>query len=648
MEDIFQQNVIQQGNQNISDNIGVNPDQQVDDIAKANALGVNVDMYKANRDVYNAQAVQTATNLYSAGPVLQKFYANRDKQMLIANDLPEYDRLSTMGKVFGTLKQGYNQFEVNVATRDAVDAARRYEDPMGYFVENARDDGVLEETLETIPERIRNAFSDKLQLEALNELKQSAKDLAVANRFAQVIKPPKVMERWENAKGWDQASEAFWSDPLALIGYVGGTSLAQQFVPMLMAAPAFAISPLAGAAATGAGSAYTEYLSSFAEKMAESKVDLQDRDAIIGFLTDSAKFDEAHKFASQRAGGVGFWDAIGGLVAASPMRFVAGSRGFGRQVSRAIRGRHMAPLAKTKVARAIDRIADNSPIMSKFDAIFTQSTVGGVLGGVGEFTAQMAAGQEINWGDIILEAVGEFFTMPAEVASAQTGIAWGKAKEFRHAQVAKKAAALVEGLAKVANVSNLRLRKPEEFKQVIKEMGANSDIKEVYVNANDLSQELAQSMTDLVPELGPAIEEARQEGGVVTIPMDSLLTALSGDMKVIAGLKDHIKIDPSGMSVAEADQWISENKNFLNRHFDAVLKAQLEKDSFRKELNEALAPMTSQLNVALKETMAKRYVEQGVMDEKQANKRADEVTTHSMRLFGATLSRLAALSGMTP
>ena len=648
MEDIFQERLIRQGNQNISDNVGVNPDQQLADTDKANALGVRVTDYQGNRDSYDARAAQTSTNLYAAGPVLQKFYANREKQLLIANDLPEFDRLDFTEKVFSTLKQGWNQFGVNVETEDAIDAARRFKDPLGTFMSENQGEGELENAWAQIPDRIRNAFSDKLQLDSLKQLQKEAEDLAVANRFAQVVKPPKVLERWENAKGWDQASEAFWSDPLSMIGYVGGTSLAQQFVPMLMSMPAFAFSPLAGAAASGAGSAYTEYLSSFAEKMSESGVNLTDRDAIVQFMLDPTKFAEAQEFASQRAGGVGLWDAVGGLVAATPFRFVAGTRGFGRQVSRALRGRHTAPLQRTKIARAIDRIADNSPIMSKFDAILSQTTVGGFLGGVGEFTAQMASGQETNWGDIFLEAIGEFFTMPAEIASAQTGIAMSKAKEFRHVQVAKKASKLVTDLAKVASISNLRGRKPEVFKETIKEMGENSQLKEVYVRGSDISNELGQSILEVAPELGAALEEARKTGGDLVIPMDILLGSLSDDMKIINGIKDHIRISQDGMSVAEADAWVAENRDFMNRHFDAVFNAQIQKEEYRKELQTAVDPMAAQLNVALRETMAKRYAETGLMTEADAIKRADEVTTHSMRLFGAQLARVSTLLGMTP
>lgn len=648
MEDIFQQQVIQQGNQNVGDSIGVNPDQQVNDVEKANALGIRVDEYKANRDSYDARASQAAMNLYAAGPVLQKFYANREKQLLIANDLPEFDRLDFTEKIFSTFKQGWNQFGVNTEMRDAIDASRRFQDPLGTFMAENQGEGELENAWEKIPDRIRSAFSDKLQLESLQQLQKEAEDLAVANRFAQVVKPPKVLERWENAKGWDQASEAFWSDPLSMIGYVGGTSLAQQFVPMLMSMPAFAFSPLAGAVASGGGSAYTEYLSSFAEKMGESGVDLTDSNAIVQFLLDPTKFAEAQEFASQRAGGVGLWDAVGGLVAATPFRFVAGTRGFGRQVSRALRGRHTAPLQRTKIARAIDRIADNSPIMSKFDAILSQTTVGGFLGGVGEFTAQMASGQETDWGDIFLEAIGEFFTMPAEIASAQTGIAMAKAKEYRHVQVAKKASKLVTDLAKVASISNLRGRKPEVFKEVIKEMGENSQLKEVYVRGSDISNELGQSILEVVPELGAALEEARETGGDLVIPMDILLTSLSEDSKIINGLKDHIRISQDGMSVKEADEWVKQNRDFMNRHFDAVFNAQIQKEEYRKELQTAVDPMAAQLNVALRETMAKAYTEAGVMTEADALKRADEVTTHSMRLFGAQLARISALAGMTP
>lgn len=645
---MFDREQVDRGNQNINDNMNVNPDQHVEDISKADALGVPVESYRANRDAYYSRATQDAINLVAAGPVMREFYSDREKQALIASDLPEFDRLDFTEKVLATINQGWNQYEVNLAMAEAGRAAERYLDPVGAVMNDDANAEMDEQVKAKMADKLRTTFGDAMQHEALKDLQAKAKELAVANQYANVVKSPKVMAQWDEAKGWDESVRAFMSDPLTLIGWIGGTSFAQQFAPMMASVPGFALSPFVGAATAAAGSAYTEYWASFADQMREQGVDLNDKQQITEFLMDPEMLAAADEFSRKRAGGVSLWDAGAALVAATPMRMFAGMRGIGRQIGRAARGRSAAPLAKQRVASVIDAIAKKNPTLSKFDSIFTQTAVGGVMGGAGEYTAQQAAGQETSWGDIFLEAIGEFFTMPGEIASAQAGIALNYAAQTRRAAVAKKAADVVAGLAQVANVSKLRVRDPKVFQETIKSMGENGNLKEVYVDAGNIDNELAQTMIDLVPELKPAIEEARKTGGVVTIPMDALLTSLSGDMKVIQGLKDHIKISQDGMSAADADKWVKENKNFMNRHFDAVLNAQLQKDEFRRNLTAATAPLESQLNAALKATMAKRYVEEGVMNEKEANKRADEVTTHSMRLFRAQVARMSAMAGMSP
>ena len=661
INNIYENELIDRANQNILDNAKVNPDQYVDGMRKAEALGVEVQEYIKHRESYDAQGSQLAIAMASVGPVTRKLMANHERQAQIANELPEFDNLDFTEKVLATFKQGYGQYEVNQAMADAGRAVERYNDPVGTLMSDEANDDMDEETRQAMANRIRETFGDKLKLDALKDLETKARDLAITRQYADVVQAPKIMSQWEQAKGWEEATRVFLSDPLTLVGWTGGTSFAQQIVPMIATVPGFMLSPAIGAMATGLSSAHAEYWASIQQYAEENGVDMKDRDSIMSFLKDPEMFSQAQTFAENRAGPVGLWDAVGGLVAAATnMRFLAGTRGLGRQISRAMRGRDNA-FKKTRIASAIEAYGRKTPTLSKFDTIFSQTAAGGILGGIGELSAQINAGQEVNWGDVFLEAIGEFFTMPGEIASAQAGIALNYAAQQRKVQVAQKAVAVVEGLMKVANVSTLRNRNPEEFKQVIKEMGENGSLKEVYVQASDISQELGQSIAELVPEIGQAIEKARAEGGVVTIPMDALLTTLSGDMKIIQGLKDHIRVDQNGMSSAEATVWIQENKNFLDRHFDAVLQAQLKKDSYRNELNETLAPMADQLMTGLMETMGKRYQDVNLMTEaervrfngtalteKEAKKLVEDVTRQNMRMFGATLAHLSALAGMTP
>lgn len=649
LDDIIASQRVNQGNLNVAQNINENADKYAKDLGNANALGVSVDTYRQNINEYNARITQEAIDLANAGPVMQEFFADRERQALIANEPDEYERLGHLEGTFAAFKDGMDIFDANNVQDSLKRRVDRVADPVGALMNDMANDDMDEDTRAKMAQKFQSRYFTSLQQQELKQMYKEARELALMVQRPTRVKAPKVLEEISNAEGFTEIRDAFLKDPLAVLGYTGGSSIGQQWLWLLASVPAYAVGAPVGSAVSSFGGGQMEYQASLREyAQNELGYDFTDPKQIMAFMNNPEHLSAADKFASARQEGVVFWDYLAGLIAPMNPQLMAGGRALGRQLGRAITGRTFVPLKPTRISSAISAIGAKSPYLSKIDSLLSQATVGGVLGAAGEYTAQQNAGQETNWGDVFLEAVGEFFTMPVEAGFAHLGVAMNHIKQRQRAAIASKVPAVLEGLAKVVANSTLRTRSPEEFKATVQKMAGDGALKEVYVKPGELSQNARQAIASISPEVAQSMEKAEAEGGVATIPMADLLTALTNDESVIKELSQHVRVRQDGMSSVEANQWLKENQSFLQRHFQEVYRAQVAKKEFRAELNNAVKPMAEQLNVALRETMAKAYAETGVMTEADALKRADEVTTYSMRLFGAQLARVSTLLGMTP
>lgn len=649
LDDIIASQRVNQGNLNVAQNINENADKYAKDLGNANALGVSVDTYRQNINEYNARITQEAIDLANAGPVMQEFFADRERQALIANEPDEYERLGHLEGTFAAFKDGMDIFDANNVQDSLKRRADRVADPVGALMNDMANDDMDEDTRAKMAQKFQSRYFTSLQQQELKQMYKEARELALMVQRPTRVKAPKVLEEISNAEGFTEIRDAFLKDPLAVLGYTGGSSIGQQWLWLLASVPAYAVGAPVGAAVSSFGGGQMEYQASLREyAQNELGYDFTDPKQIMAFMNNPEHLSAADKFASARQEGVVFWDYLAGLIAPMNPQLMAGGRALGRQLGRAITGRTFVPLKPTRISSAISAIGAKSPYISNIDSLLSQATVGGVLGAAGEYTAQQNAGQETNWGDVFLEAVGEFFTMPVEAGFAHLGVAMNHIKQRQRAAIASKVPAVLEGLAKVVANSTLRTRSPEEFKATVQKMAGDGALKEVYVKPGELSQTARRAIASISPEVAQSMERAEAEGGVATIPMADLLTALTNDESVIKELSQHVRVRQDGMSSVEASQWLKENQSFLQRHFQEVYRAQVAKKEFREELNNAVKPMVEQLNVALRETMAKTYAETGTMTEADALKRADEVTTYSMRVFGQQLAHVATLAGMTP
>ena len=648
IDDIIASQRVDAGNANIAQNIGENADTYARDLGTANALGVSVDTYRQNVNAFNARISQEAIDLANAGPVMQEFFADRERQALIANEPDEYERLGYLEGTFAAFKDGMDIGDVNDIQADLLRQRERVKDPVAAVMNDVANSDLDDETRAKFENSFRSIYFNSLQQDELREMGKQAQELALLMQRPVRVQAPKEVEEISNAKDWQSMRDAFLKDPLAVLGYTGGSSMGQQWLPLIASVPAYAMSKPLGAAVAAMGGGHMEYQASLREYAQEELgYDFTDPKQVMAFINNAEHLAAADKFASARHDGVVFWDFVAGLIAPLDFQLLTGSRALGRQIGRAITGRTTIPLKRNRVSNVISAIGAKSPYVSKIDSILSQAIVGGVLGAAGEYTAQQNAGQETNWGDVFLEAVGEFFTMPVEAGFAHVGVAMNHIKQRQRAAIAAKVPQVIADLAKVAAASTLRTRSPEEFKATVQKMSGDGAMKEVYVKPGDLSQSARTVIAAISPEVAQAMEKAEAEGGVATIPMADLLTALTNDESVIKELSQHVRVKQDGMSAVEAEKWMKDNQDFLQRHFQEVYRAQVAKKEFREELKTALAPLAEQLKQAHRDTLGKRRIEEGKTEE-EAFKESDELTRKGIRLFEMQTAHIATMAGMTP
>jgi hypothetical protein len=189
-----------------------------------------------------------------------------------------------------------------------------------------------------------------------------------------------------NAHTFGEFWQHFMKKPTEFILTVGAESIPASAPGMLAAIPAgIAAGPVGVAGAIGANSFATDYASSVMEALQNEGVDLTDEKAVRAAVQDKEIMGRVGQQAFAHATIVGSVDALSGGLA----------------------GKTLIP--KRMVMHPLAREAANVAI---------QAPVQGLAGAVGEAGGELAAGQDLQPGNIGAEFFGEFAGTPTEVASA--------------------------------------------------------------------------------------------------------------------------------------------------------------------------------------------------------------------------------------
>lgn len=187
-----------------------------------------------------------------------------------------------------------------------------------------------------------------------------------------------------------------------------------------------------------------------------------------------------------------------------------------------------------------------------------QMMVQALLGGSGEALGRVAAGEDVDWNEVIIEALAETVTAPFEVGGMAIS---GAQRRVRGVQNEAQQRRLFEILSGKVQASQLRQRDRERYADAIKTVTEDGPAENIHVDPDamaEMFQEDGATMSieeffDAVPELDyQEYLEARNGGSQYVIPTSVYAAQIAGtDLDTM--LRPHIKLRPEDMSQAEVE-----------------------------------------------------------------------------------------------
>lgn len=597
-----------------------NPDEVAGDLNLANEFGKvtgnpvpPAPMVQEYRPVFQ-EAIEREKNrtILSSAPRLTEWLRNPENAVVAKDDLTGLSWWETaigagqnaFSRGVQRIPQSYNQFLANSAAERSQDQMRGFNEILWdqTAIRGANGDVVswkpIANPIDLLNAGTRFLTSRYATLTGTNEQQAAAyfqQQVGLINKRIGEI--PLSPAGSEGRDLWNEASKAgdlgsfmrvVAEHPGAFSAFVGET--AAESLPSLAAAigvGAATRSPAIGATFMGVNSAITEKGSAPAEFFKEKGIDISTPEGAGKAISDPALMREAIKRGDARGLVIGLMDGLSGGVAGKAL------------------------------------------VQSHVGNMILQSITQAAMGAAGEAGGQVAAGQQISLGDILLEGFAEFASAPVEVA----GMGGGRVMEAaRKAKEAGDRRALFEELSGQAQSSILRTRMPEKFRQFVEAATANGPVENVYVPADQFVQYFQGIGVDphaLVDELEGVsrddLDAALAGGGDLQIPTATYAAKIAGS-EHDAFLMDNMRFDPEQFTAVEAQQFNERAQEAMQEAHDVAEQVRLENEQLRSFEQEIYDTMVSRLRAAGRST--------------------DVATTEAM-LYPAFYRVMAERSGMT-
>lgn len=304
------------------------------------------------------------------------------------------------------------------------------------------------------------------------------------------------------------------NDPQAMLAMIGevGIESAGSMIPAAVATLATR-NPAVGAATMGATSYNIEQNLAPVEFFAKRGYDLSNEADVERMLGNRELMAEAAEQGHIRGLIIGALDFVSGGVAGKA-------------------------LAKNPVADAA-----------------VQSLVQGALGGSGEGLAQFATEGEVDYGEVIVEALAEFSTAPIDVAAIG---ARRLGQKKNAANEVAQTTETIQTMSEAATSSKLRERSPEKFRDFVASTVAGTDVETMYIPADAFvgyfqSQGMeVEAAAELLPGVtAEQIKRAQVTGEDIIVPTTTYMEKIAGsDMD--AFVMENAKFTPQAMTAEEA------------------------------------------------------------------------------------------------
>lgn len=322
----------------------------------------------------------------------------------------------------------------------------------------------------------------------------------------------------------------FSKKPAEFILTVGAESLPASAPGLVAAVPAAMVAGPGGAAVTiGANSFVTDYASSVMEALQDEGVDIKNPDSVREAVKDKELMGRVGQRAFAHATVVGSVDAMSGGLA----------------------GKTLVP--KRMVMHPVAREGAN---------IAVQAPAQGLAGAIGEAGGEIAAGQDLEAGNIAAEFFGEFFGTPAEVAAASSGHIVEKVQEARSAKQNER---LFQALGEGVQNSKTFERLPEKLQELVAAATKDGPIENVYIPIEAWTTYWQSQNADpsaLAADLTGdprAYQQAIATGEDLVIPTARYATRIAPS-EHNKYFSTELRLSPEAMSAREADSFLKDLK----------------------------------------------------------------------------------------
>lgn len=200
----------------------------------------------------------------------------------------------------------------------------------------------------------------------------------------------------------------------------------------------------------------------------------------------------------------------------------------------------------------------------------------------------------------IMEGVGNAaamgFIAGAATGSSFSGVQHIAERRIARAQQAEKTAQAVQQLDTLAAESKLRQRDPATFEQFIAQATKDGPVPDVYISAQALMQSgKAAELAQVSPSIAEQLDAAAATGGDVRIPVAEYAARIAGT-ELNQGLLDHVKVEPNGMTKAEAQEYLQTQVQQLEQDIQRTLGEQQNDAQFKEQAKAVADQVKAQLD----------------------------------------------------
>ncbi len=497
----------------IEDAIHVNPDDHAKNLRLSTESGlptatVEQDQ-KAVENQVKSQAIRKSLDKHK---FTATWMAEEGNARLAHDDVENLTALEAIANAWDRgilrIRQGGHQFMAEESAEQFQDVSRsfgeirREQSPHGSFVSDPL-------TLLAASERWATSRlfggAEQSAKRSMEGVAQTAQEMQEKVKSAPATRSLEAVMKGGQEDGFIGALRAVAADPVGAMAL--SAEIGIEFAPQLLVGGAvtMATGPAGGAATMGMLSGMTERYASPVEYLSSQGIDLNEPGAIEKVINDPVLMAKAKEFGFTRGAIIGAVDAISGGIA---------SKTFG------------GPLR----------------------TMTTQMGIQAGMGGGGEATAQLATTGEIDAGEVVLEALGEFAMAPIEVV----GVGGQYIGDLKQSYRAKRFAESLKEMNAIE--SNLRERSPEKYAEFKGKILRENGVEQISISGEGFA-EFNQSGGDTswIESLGLS-EEGKLE----------LYEAMDGDIEltpeqyamlppeVVDALAKHTRIN-DGMTEAEAE-----------------------------------------------------------------------------------------------